>query len=299
LRYFEPSGMSKTIHHFFHPICLVDLLAIVPFYLRTLAETTFPGFEETGILRVLRLLRIFRIAPFYMHMIVSTHGVVKSKDQPHLFRIFDFTWFFKFLSLGDFAQGAPLFFTTLRASWPAISIFFMMTLMFCVIMGGVLYNAEMGEYRVVTEGHESVGKYLLPVRHGVGEMPTAYTSMWQGIYFMITETTTATTMHYLQPTTPGGMFALVVIDYIALLFLCFPIAIIGRNFSDQYEQFFRGWDTDELWYSSDEDEGEEDEDEDNYAEESKQAGLYYEDDEFDKGMEKSPEPEDRALTPVQ
>lgn len=30
---------------------------------------------HTGIFRVFRLLRIFRIAPFYMHMVVSTHGV--------------------------------------------------------------------------------------------------------------------------------------------------------------------------------------------------------------------------------
>ena len=50
-------------------------------------------------LRVFRLLRVFRIAPFYMHMVVSTAGVVKSGDKPH-FMLMDLTWVFDLLDIG-------------------------------------------------------------------------------------------------------------------------------------------------------------------------------------------------------
>ena len=103
---------------------VVDILALAPFYFRTVAERICPSLMEsgawsmgvvvrcgressptttataaaaceddaqlvisiesdilhhtTGILRVFRLLRVFRIAPFYMHMVASTHGVSQS-----------------------------------------------------------------------------------------------------------------------------------------------------------------------------------------------------------------------------
>jgi hypothetical protein len=151
----------------------------VPFYFRTVLESVMPEFEETGVLRVLRLLRIFRIAPFYMHMIVSTHGVVKSQDSPHLCRIFDLTWLFNFLKLGEYAEGAPLFFTTIRASYPAISIFFLLTALVAVMAGGLLYDAEMGEYRVTPQYPH--GEYMVPAFNGSGEIPVHYTSMWPGM----------------------------------------------------------------------------------------------------------------------
>jgi hypothetical protein len=78
-------------------------------------------------------------------------------------------------------------------------------------------------------------------------------------YYFVGTTTTAEINRYWEPWTPGGMLTHVLLSYLGLFILCFPTAIIGRNFSQQYEDFFKGWHADELWYSSDEDEGEHDE----------------------------------------
>jgi len=56
----------------------------------------------------------------------------------------------------------------------------------------------------------------------------------------------------LTPVTAFGEIMDVVIDYLSLIVLTLPIAIIGRNFHDQYESFFRNWDVDDIEWSSDE-----------------------------------------------
>lgn len=46
--YREPSGLHKTVVHFFHAMNLVDLLALVPYYVRTLVERIFPSAADSG-----------------------------------------------------------------------------------------------------------------------------------------------------------------------------------------------------------------------------------------------------------
>ena len=56
----------------------------------------------------------------------------------------------------------------------------------------------------------------------------------------------------LQPVTVLGELLDVFVDYMALLVLTMPVAIVARNFHDQYESFFRGWDfSDSSWSESD------------------------------------------------
>lgn len=46
--YREPSGLRKTVSYFFHTMMLVDLLALAPFYFRTVVERVAPSLMESG-----------------------------------------------------------------------------------------------------------------------------------------------------------------------------------------------------------------------------------------------------------
>lgn len=46
--YREPSGLWKTVSYFFHAMMLVDLLALAPFYFRTVVERVAPSLMESG-----------------------------------------------------------------------------------------------------------------------------------------------------------------------------------------------------------------------------------------------------------
>lgn len=252
VRHYEPNGCKKTIAYFFHFMMVVDFLALAPYYFRTIMERLLPNVASSGILRALRLVRIFRIAPFYMHMVVSTRGVVtQGEGGMHFMRCIDLSLLFNFLRLGDYAAGAPLFFTTLRASFPAISVAFLAMLCLTMMFGTAIYIAEHGKFRVTPEYPN--GAFL------VQKSPTdqtlvegAHSNIFMSMWYVISDTTTMPTICMLAPVTIFGESVDVVVDYLSLIVLTLPIAIVARNFHDQYESFFRNWDEDDIVWSSDE-----------------------------------------------
>ncbi len=291
-RHKEPPGWKKTIEFFFSFIMLVDLLALAPYYFKTIVERLLPDLASAGLLRSLRMIRIFRVLPFYMHMIVSTKGIIKADAKPHLFHLFDLTVLFKALRLGDYAAGAPLFFTTLRASLPAIVVAVIASICMTMMFGTAMFVAERGVFQATPEYPD--GAYLV---RASSTNPTlvegAHANIFMSMWYVISDTTTSKSRAYaclpaclwlyagastphshrslpanpspsfiqlstvptigmLTPVTAFGEIMDVVIDYLSLIVLTLPIAIIGRNFHDQYESFFRNWDVDDIEWSSDE-----------------------------------------------
>lgn len=255
VRHYEPNGCKKTIAYFFHFIMLVDFFALAPYYFRTITERLLPNFASSGTLRAFRLVRIFRVAPFYMHMVVSTKGVLAQSEKPHFMRVVDLSVIFNFLRLGDYAEGAPLFFTTLRASLPAILM--SLLAMFCLTMmfGTLVYMAEHGKFKSTPEYPN--GAFLVQRNHMDQTLvEPAHANIFMSMWYVMSDTTTMPTICMLSPATVMGEVVDVIVDYLALIVLTLPIAIIGRNFHNQYESFFRRWDEDDIvWSSEEEDNG--------------------------------------------
>jgi voltage-gated potassium channel len=102
----RPTGAGKSAgfcSFFWKPMCLVDIVAIMPFWI----ELFFGGEISLGVLRMLRMTRIFRV-----------------------------------LKVGSFAQDLQLFTDGMsRASEGLVLLFFMLILYFCVF-ATLLYMAE-------------------------------------------------------------------------------------------------------------------------------------------------------------
>ena len=169
---------------------IVDFLALAPYYFKTAAERLPSNLASAGMLRSLRIIRIFRVAPLYMHMVVVTRGVVKQADNPTFMRCFDLKILFNALRLGDYAAGAPLFFTTIRASLPAIMVAIIAMLCMTMMFGTALYVAERGTFRATPEFPN--GAYLLPDSATDKTLVQgAHTNIFMSMWFVISETTTS------------------------------------------------------------------------------------------------------------
>jgi len=234
---------------------LVDFFALAPYYFKTITERLLPDFASSAMMRTLRLVRVTRVFPFYMHMVVSTKGVLSQGDRPHFLRLFDLGIVFKFLRLGDYAEGAPLFFSTLRASIPAISVAVLAMICLTMMFGTVIYLAEHGTFKVTPEFPD--GAFLVQKSQSQKELvEPAHANIFMSMWYVISDTTTMPTIAMLAPVTIAGEVLDVIVDYLSLIVLTLPIAIIARNFHDQYESFFRNWDLDDIDWSSDEEEDE-------------------------------------------
>lgn len=255
LRHYEPNGCWKTIRYFFTFIMLVDFFALAPYYFKTITERLLPEFASSEMMRAMRLVRITRVLPFYMHMVVSTKGVLSQGDRPHFMRLFDLGVVFNFLRLGDYAEGAPLFFSTLRASMPAITVAIVAMLCLTMMFGTAIYLAEHGTFKVTPEYPE--GAFLVQKSQSQRELvEPAHANIFMSMWYIVSDTTTMPTIRMLGPVTVAGEVLDVMVDYMSLIVLTLPIAIIARNFHEQYESFFRNWDLDDIDWSSDEEEEE-------------------------------------------
>lgn len=169
---------------------LVDFMALAPYYFRTAAERLPSNLASVGVLRALRIIRIFRVAPLYMHMVVVTRGVFKQSENPTCMRICDFSILFNALRLGDYASGAPLFFTTLRASLPAIMVAIIAMLCMTMMFGTATYVAERGTFMATPEYPD--GAYLIQKSEMDKTLVEgAHTNIFMSMWYVISDTTTS------------------------------------------------------------------------------------------------------------
>ena len=127
-----------------------------------------------------------------MHMVASTHGIVKSQEEPHCFR-FNLTWFFNALKIGDYAEGAPLFFTTLRAAYPAVAVFIVSVFMFTICVGTFMYMAERGTFQITSEYPH--GAFLVNNRTASSHgqlVEGAQSNIFMSMFYVISDISTST-----------------------------------------------------------------------------------------------------------
>ena len=203
---------GKTLAFMMQFSNLIDLVAILPFYI-ALVVSDGPG--GLSVLRVLRLARIFRI-----------------------------------FKLGKYNEGMQMYGRVIGNSSSAFSllVFFFSILM--VLFGSVIYSAEMGEWFGPGEdcpsdegpgssnstcldkyGH---GTYLRPVLSGNGGLEaTPFLSITHGFWWVIV--TTATVGYGdLYPTTTAGKFVGFVAIPMGIVVIALPILIVANNFTAEY-----------------------------------------------------------------
>ena len=188
---------------------IVDLVAIMPFWITVAAGETVP----LGFLRVLRLARVFRI-----------------------------------FKLGKYNEGMSLFARTLHASIPALSLLVFFVLIGVVLFGSIIYFVEGGTYKVdYNVCPESMG-YACYVRSnsyfGHEDEMSPFVSIPYSFYWVMV---TMTTVGYGDqfPQTFLGKTITVVCMLCGILTLALPITVLGSNFSAEYDAMHGGGEDEE------------------------------------------------------
>lgn len=184
------------------PFNIIDLVAIAPYYISFGAKVG----SSFVILRVLRLIRVFRI--------------LKSKNV---------------------RTGLKIIQKALMASVPALSILSFLTLLLVLLFGSLIYFFEGGDFTVDESFPE--GAYVRwNVNHSEKE-ESPFSSILLSIYWAVV---TATTVGYgdFYPTTNLGRVTAVCLMYLGIIAIALPISIVGSNFDREY-QAVHGKDNDE------------------------------------------------------
>mmetsp|Transcript_27544 Transcript_27544/g.74959 ORF Transcript_27544/g.74959 Transcript_27544/m.74959 type:complete len:1411 (-) Transcript_27544:248-4480(-) len=206
----EIGACARTYRYARQTMNMIDLVAIVPFYVGILSQ----GAEVPGaaVVRVLRLARIFRV-----------------------FRI------------GKFNEGLGLFTRTMSASSPALTLLGFFYALGCVLFGSVIFFAEKGEFTVNKNYPQGAwlryDEYRQPPEDGAERdehgryvdfyVESPFRSIPYAFYWTIV---TGTTVGYgdMYPLTGLGKFLSVVTMTGGILVLALPITVIGSNFSREY-----------------------------------------------------------------
>lgn len=186
---------------------VIDLLAILPWYLTAMFSFTNSGFRDNALLKVVRLTRVFRA-----------------------FR------------LGRRFEAVVIIARSLKTSQRALFVLVLNLLLGMVIFGALMYFAEQGTWdadsqayiRVVDEEWSNETFEWKPIyfRSPFESIPACF---WWAIV-------TATTVGYGDvhtPTTPPGKIVAAVAMVWSLCVLALPIGVIGSNFSDVWEEYDR------------------------------------------------------------
>ena len=191
-------GVVRIWHYGTKALNLIDLVAILPFYLELLFNM---GGGGLGVLRILRLARVFRL--------------------------------FKF---GAIQEGVTLLSDVMQVSYPSLRLLGFFGALGCVLFGSLIYLCELGEW--VPPGDDDAlpeGAFLRVDKFGTGKEVTPFLSIPRSMWWVVT---TATTVGYgdLYPTTLLGKLVATITMLTGILVLALPITIISSNFSDEFDK---------------------------------------------------------------
>jgi len=188
------------------PFNLVDLLAILPYWIEEISGRKDANGGALIILRILRLTRIFRV-----------------------------------FKLGKYNEVFTLFSRVINQSLPALSLMLFFICLDCCLFGTLIWFAEQGVW--YPQGHPKLvelaiidrGAYL---RHDGSQDPNAmvespFVSIIHSFWYVIV---TITTVGYgdAYPTTGLGKFIGSVTILNGIIVLAMPIGVVGANFSTEY-----------------------------------------------------------------
>lgn len=192
------TGWRKTVLYCTQALNIVDLLALAPFY----AELAFGGGTGAAVLRVFRLVRIFRC-----------------------------------LRMPKLRACADMFINVMADASPALLVLLVMTTLMSILLSTCIYFAEGQNYSVEHNLEEyPYGAYIRPTTDGHDMEVSPYTSIIYSLWWFFT---TATTVGYGDdfPTTAAGRFVAVTTFYTGIVLLALPVTIVGGSFSKFYPDF--------------------------------------------------------------
>jgi len=199
--YTDVPGWRQTLMYGFQPLNMIDLLAVIPFYIELAGA---PG-GGTTVLRVLRLIRVFR--------------ALKSRKL----------------------QGCvDMFMNVMRDALPALLTLVLLTLMMCVFFASCLFFAEGTDFSVDQQWldayPDSYGVYIRPEVSGYYLERSPFKSIYYAFWWFFA---TATTVGYGDdvPTTTLGRCVGVLTFYTGIILLAMPLTVIGGSFNKYYPIF--------------------------------------------------------------
>jgi hypothetical protein len=195
----EPlSGWRKTVLYCTQALNVIDVLALVPFYV----DLFTGGGGGASVGRVLRLVRIFRC-----------------------------------LRMPKLRACADMFKNVMVDALPALLILLVMTTLMSILLSTCIYFAEGTNYSVdyLSESHP-YGMYIRPSTDGYDIEVSPYQSIvYSSWWFFTTATTVGYGDDF--PTTTAGRIVAVMTFFTGVVLLAMPVTILGGSFSKFYPDF--------------------------------------------------------------
>jgi len=191
----ETSAAKATLKYALQWLNIVDLMAIVPFYL---TKAGFMG-SSAAVLRVLRLIRVFRLL-----------------KSPKLRTCVD------------------MILNIVSDSLPGIASVFSLTSLVCVLSASCLWFAEGSNYSVTDFSDEyPMGVYVRANVNGFGREPTPFTSISHCFWWFFTTATTVGYGDEF-PTSAAGRVIAVVTFYAGVVLMAIKLTIVGGSLKKHF-----------------------------------------------------------------
>jgi len=202
------SGIELTLRYMCIPMNVIDLAAILPFYVETFLGG---GGKELQVVRVLRLARVFRI-----------------------------------FKLGKHNKGAGMWTEVMSDSLPALCILVFFSTICVVLFGSLIYFCEGSRFSTAewltnssstahNADYHKTGAFVREAKEGHDDVLTPFRSIPMSFWWVCI---TMTTVGYgdIFPTTSAGKVIGTLLFYIGVIQLALPITILGRNFERVYRR---------------------------------------------------------------
>jgi len=215
---FKDMFIYRVLKFVLHPMNLIDLVAILPWYLEQFMADAEGGGDGLMVLRILRLGRVVRM-----------------------------------LKLGKNSAGITMFVNAFKESAPILFLLCFVFVLIAVLFGALLFVTELGVWvepgdlckfpggEVKCGTRFPYGEYLRMGLQGYHEV-SPFVSIPHSSWCVFTTITTVGYGDFVATTTAGRMIS-VVMMVIGLVVVALPITVIGGSFarqvSQQHEQKFR------------------------------------------------------------
>mmetsp|Transcript_65359 Transcript_65359/g.181752 ORF Transcript_65359/g.181752 Transcript_65359/m.181752 type:complete len:895 (+) Transcript_65359:64-2748(+) len=202
-------GLRRTARYTLQPLNIIDVLAVLPFYLDIML-----GGQDIGSIRVLRLLRVLRL-----------------------------------IKVAKYQNGINMFTEVLVLSGQPLLVLMFFNMIITVLFASVVYFIEGQSFSVavdftgvevdpvtnvtVATGPFPTGVYVRKAADMETMEVTPFHSIPYAVWWVCVTMTTVGYGDY-APTTPLGKIVGVVAFYAGILFLALPIQVLGSNFEIVY-----------------------------------------------------------------
>jgi len=195
------SSLRVTLRYASSFLNLVDLVAIIPFYVELVAQS---GNNGLAVLRVLRLVRTLRV-----------------------------------LKMPKLRLGVMMLMNVVVDCMPALVLLITMSMLTCILFSACIVYAEGTSYSVdhFTEDFP-LGLYIRPTKEGLDVEPSPFRSIPYAFWWFFA---TVTTVGYGDdyPTTTFGRIVALFCFYTGIILLALPVTIIGDKFTVYYPDWAR------------------------------------------------------------